>query len=314
MKIYNPRKAIRSIKDQYSSLITLLREISSFSNIAKNGLHYHAGENICYTLIFTGQIICVDRRDASLAPHLILQGIWEMELTQMCERFVARKKSPTILDVGANFGWYGLVLSRFSPTAKVHFFEANPSISTLIGNTIQLNGLRGRAFVINSAVSDQSGIELRLHVPQALKGSASLHAFNSSIGETMGEVSTSDVQTISIDDYCANHAISEVDFIKIDVEGHEAHVLRGAQNVLNRSKECGLMMEWNCERYPSDIFDLLGSFNFCWGMRADGSFADLTHQFRNASSVETFEKAARSTLSKDVLFDLLFSHSDDAFS
>lgn len=292
----------------------MLRDIASYSNQAKNGLHYHAGNNVSFTLIYTGQIICVDRRDISLAPHLILQGIWEMELTQACERFIRKRESPTIFDVGANFGWYGLVLSRFSPASNVHFFEANPSIAPLINNTIQLNGLRGRAHVNNNAVSDSSGQNLRLHVPTALKGSASLQAFNEWLSDIADTISTFDVQSITLDDYCRNQGITEIDFLKIDVEGHEAHVLRGAQETLKNSQSCGLMMEWNCERYPAEIFDLLGSFRFCRGMRSDGSFADLTHYFRNSSTITDFEDAARVALSRHEQFDLLFSHSEDAYA
>ena len=73
----NLENSLEICLEKISTLFSHLEEIAAFANDAKNGLFYHSGQDVILTAIFTGQIIAVDRRDVSLAPHLIINGMWE---------------------------------------------------------------------------------------------------------------------------------------------------------------------------------------------------------------------------------------------
>lgn len=262
------------------------------------------------TTIYTDQIIAVNRNDLSLAPHLILKGVWEMELSRKCEHLVASTVEPVIFDVGANYGWYGLILSRFSAASSVHFFEANPNLVELIKKTISVNGLVARAHIEHSAVGFADGATLTLNVPRFHMGSASCKSFRpevlSQVFESEAEVQTFQVNTCSLDQSCETKGISSIDFMKIDVEGAEENVLLGAKNIIEKSSRLNIMMEWN-RCYSDKIMEVVKGFSGCEGLALNGQFVNLSQILCDSSTVLDFESRVSSLLSKpSSAFDLFF--------
>jgi FkbM family methyltransferase len=297
--------------DRFEHLLERLREIASFADDAKNGRHYHAGDDSILTTIYTGQIIAVDRRDMSLAPHLILSGKWEMELSRRCESIVQEIKRPVIFDVGANFGWYGLILSRYCPDSQVHFFEANPSIVPLLQKTVLVNGLALRSSINNCAVSSGSDESLILSIPRLHKGSSSVSGFSQSLEkyyEGADDVEEVAIQSITLDDFCNRNSIDSIDFLKIDVEGFEGRVLSGSRQVIKSSPRLAIMMEWNKRRYEDDLLTILKEFRRCEGLGAEGSWVDLSPVLSKSDSIESFEEGAGNYLGKAEKnwYDLIF--------
>lgn len=297
------RRLLRSLKRRFTagnSTKRLLHEIAFFTNEAKNGRWYDAGDNTILTSIYTNQIIAVDRRDVSLAPHLILRGIWEMELTQKCESIVSQINDPIIIDVGANFGWYGLVLSRFSGQSSIHFFEANPNLIKLLEKTTLVNGLALRSTINNCAVSSRSGETLELSIQKHHLGSSSIHEFSTSqltsYHEKPEDLQKISIQSISLDDYCNSNAIDAIDFLKIDVEGAEANVLAGASQIISRSPKLVMMVEWNKSRYGNDILATLAQFRSCEGLHHSGHWVDLSEALHGSTTVQSFEQALTTSL------------------
>lgn len=289
-----------------------LHEISRFSNDARNARWYYAGDNLILTTIYSDQIIAVDRRDVSLAPHLILKGIWEMDLTQKCEALIKQSSNPVIFDVGANFGWYGLVLSRFSDNSSIHFFEANPNLIKLLQKTTLVNGLALRSRINNLAISARSGETLELSIQKHHLGSSSLHEFSDSqlicYHENPEDLQKVRVQSMSLDDYCNASNIREINFLKIDVEGVEASVLKGATEVISRSSNLTMMMEWNKSCYSDDILQIVSLFKTCEGMHRSGRWVELSNALTNSDTVHDFEQTL-DTILKDTTrsaFDLIF--------
>lgn len=282
--------------------LDVIRETASFANSAKNGRWYDAGGETLLTTIYTDQIIAVDRNDLSLAPHLLLKGVWEMELTGRCERLVSDLKNPVILDVGANFGWYGLILSRFSSESRIHFFEANPHLVSLIQKTLSVNGLLSRAAIINSAVGSDDESIVTLSVPRSHLGSASVRGLApeqlAMIYEDESEMHSFKVQMCTLDRYCATAGIASIDFLKIDVEGSEGDVLLGAKNIIKSSPRLNIMMEWNRGCYADDVMSIVKEFSACEGLSSNGALVDLTGILHGTASIDEFEAKVMSALSK----------------
>lgn len=308
------KKLLQRVNNRGFNHARALEDIAHHANEAKNGRYYELGNGTILTMIYTGQIIAVDQNDLSLAPHLILKGEWEKELTDRCEMLVRSLESPVIFDVGANFGWYGLTLSRFSSTSTVHYFEANPDITNLLSKTVLVNGLPLRAKINNLAVSDKSGEQLSLKVLRMHKGSSSIFGFNLNLEkyyESEDAITTFKVESTSIDDYCKINAIGSIDFMKVDVEGAEEKVIVGAKETIAKSNRLSMMLEWNAGMYTEEMLRVLKAFKSCGGLDHEGNWQDLSAELKGAKDINNYERLVSSRLnSQENRHDLFFYQSD----
>ena len=129
----------------------------------------------------------------------------------------------TIFDIGANIGYYAVQFARVAcPPATVHAFEPVSAQAALLRENVGLNRLHN--VVINqAAVSDRAGAQ-RIYV-----------AAGSNTGQSsLARVSphSEQVDTVTVDEYCASRSIARIDLVKIDVEGHELQVLKGMAGML----------------------------------------------------------------------------------
>lgn len=134
---------------------------------------------------------------------------------------VARHRAS--VDVGANLGLFTLPLSRYSTT--VHAFEPNPQPFRLLQSFVPAN-----VIIRNMAVGDQHG-EVEFCVPRTRRG------WSNNGGHIGGERKRPQdlvlrIPCTPLDDV----DLGDVGFIKIDVEGHELGVLRGAEKVIRRCR------------------------------------------------------------------------------
>jgi FkbM family methyltransferase len=129
------------------------------------------------------------------------------------------------LDVGANIGVHTVRLARLAgPDGEVIGFEPDPGLVRRARRNIELNGL-GNARVIEAAASEQPG-EMRLYRPgprDTNRGRASVLRHPHLTG------AAATVPVVTIDGVCAGAPVA---LIKIDVEGHEAAVVRGAADTI----------------------------------------------------------------------------------
>lgn len=138
------------------------------------------------------------------------------------ERFVLDALSAQpfgcVFDVGANVGDWAMMAHERFPDAKIHCFEiVADTVRTLRAQTASMPAIAVNAF----GLSNQSG-EVRLKCFPGYSALASMievtHPFESTEGT--GRVQRGD-------DYCREHAIDHIDFVKIDVEAAESMVLEG---------------------------------------------------------------------------------------
>ena len=151
------------------------------------------------------------------------------------------KEGNVFLDAGANFGYYSLI---FSQTAeKVYAFEPNPMVYKRLLENINLNHIRN-IVTEPQCLSDVSSKSIKLYtVSGAEKGNATL-SFRSDSKIVECEATT-------IDNYFKDK--DRLDFIKIDVEGAEDKVLRGAQETLGRLRPVILFESFKPEQNLSDL-------------------------------------------------------------
>jgi FkbM family methyltransferase len=124
----------------------------------------------------------------------------------------------TFFDVGANIGLISFGVASLRPDVAVHAFEPNPSNTEAWRHNQRLNDAVD-ATLCGAAASDRAG-QADFAIP------------SDSASGTIRPDGEHTVATITLDDYCAEHGITYIDVLKIDVEGHELPVLLGASRLL----------------------------------------------------------------------------------
>lgn len=141
------------------------------------------------------------------------------------------KKGDVFIDIGAYKGWYSLnAASVVESQGKIYAFEPNPSVAVRLEENCRLNKFKNinihkvallnisstKPFWIGS--EDMLGSLKKNHVEQHSK--SKLKKIN--------------IVTDTLDKFCKTEKIKQIKLIKIDVEGEELRVIKGAKNTLNR--------------------------------------------------------------------------------
>ena len=127
------------------------------------------------------------------------------------------------IDIGANVGVWSYWLSKYAK--KVESFEPNPKIFNVLKN-IKIKNVN----TYNIALSNKSG-SVDLLIPKGSKGFSNQGASLSPI-KVQGEHKSISIEAKCLDEY----NFLDVNFIKIDVEGHEHEVIEGAKETIKKCK------------------------------------------------------------------------------
>jgi FkbM family methyltransferase len=185
-----------------------------------------------------------------------------------------------VVDAGANIGLHALFFAkRIAPGGSVYSFEPAPKIFERLVTHVRDSGQRNIR-CLNSALGAVPGfVELVHDVQDTSRTSVRL--------ESGGEKSSRDrVPVESLDDFTAKESISRIDFLKIDVEGFEGEILRGASSLLREGKIEVLQVEidpTSLDRAGSNPCSILGVLEAC-GYRL-ASWEATTRSFRPATEV-----------------------------
>ena len=164
---------------------------------------------------------------ADIAYGIARNGVVEKEETELVLKIL--KQLPehfTLLDIGANTGYYGIMSAFLFPTSQTHSFEPIKEHCELIQQSTYLNRLS------NVTVNEYALGEI----------AAKKDIYTAGSGTTLVENFTENVRnkiTIEIkklDDVVKEKQIQNILFIKIDVEGFEYEVLKGAREIFSTGK------------------------------------------------------------------------------
>jgi rfaE bifunctional protein nucleotidyltransferase chain/domain len=136
---------------------------------------------------------------------------------EVLEYISARYKGGVALDIGANIGNHSIFFSKFI-FDKTYSFEADVRNFTLLSENKVRNNIGDDKLIIHNVALSDGNYKYNLQ------------EFESNMGGTKVIEGSGEPTTQKLDEF----ELPKVDFIKIDVEGHELKVLKGAVNLINR--------------------------------------------------------------------------------
>jgi FkbM family methyltransferase len=157
-------------------------------------------------------------------------------------RFI--KPEAVVFDVGAHAGhWTDAVLAH-CPSARVHLFEPLPTQAQALRERFAEGIARGQLSVEACALGEYDESR-EFHHYTGSPAWSGLHRRRSVESEARVQPPESiNVRVITLDEYCRSAGVSRISFLKIDVEGGELAVLRGAQQLLRRGDIDFLQFEY----------------------------------------------------------------------
>lgn len=210
--------------------------------------------------------LVLDEADKDFSRQIKMTGKYNYETLEstIFEKYL--KNSMTVLDLGANIGYYTMfAASIVGPLGKVFAFEPSPNNLNLIRASVQVNSFHN-VVVVDGAVSDQVGISSFYLSPYYISEHSLFdYHYSSGLYTSQNKI---DVNVLTIDHYVEKQVISKVDFIKMDIEGSESKALNGMKKTLDENKNLILITEFwprgfaNDKKNPRDFLETLQQFEF----------------------------------------------------
>lgn len=216
-----------------------------------------SGDSVIMTTKEKIKILC-DKNDLRIVPIEILNfNSYEKAEAEMALSLI--ENGFYIFDVGANFGWYSLLFSKYIKNAKIFAFEPITKTFNYLKANIKLNKATN-ILPYNLGFSNKKG-ESVFYFRSAESGSASLV-------DLKGDKKAQRVvcKMSRLDDFVRNKKL-KIDFIKCDVEGAELLVFEGAEETIIKNKPViftEMLRKWSAKfnYYPNEIISLLKSIGY----------------------------------------------------
>ncbi|MCS6775773.1 MAG: FkbM family methyltransferase [Chloroherpetonaceae bacterium] len=189
-----------------------------------------------------GTRILGDYRDRYCVDQMVMPAAPDPVVELLIRRVQARPG--IILDVGANMGMLTVALARRMPDRQILAFEPVAETARRAAATFALNQLCHVGLMI-AAVGAQDG-ELTFYTAPGHSDYASAHPTETPLEIHWVE---SRVPCVTLDTLMRTGVFAQVGAIKIDVEGHEMDVLRGAQELI-RQYQPDILFEYNYRIAP----------------------------------------------------------------
>jgi FkbM family methyltransferase len=215
-------------------------------------------DGVIFTTRKRGLKYCGDPLDRRIIPIEILNlcGYEERELELMLELL---EPCNTIVDMGANVGWFVMNAARVYPDKTLHAFEPVPKTFEYLRRNLALNRIDG-VKVYNLAVGEKDQNITLYYYPEC--------SANASARNVSGTTHARKIpcRAVSLDSFAREHGLV-VDFIKCDIEGAELFAFKGARGVLERDRPMvfsEILRKWSAGfgYHPNDLLDFFAGLGY----------------------------------------------------
>lgn len=220
---------------------------------------------------FNNMKLYIHETDIDGAPMwLSCFGSYEPSETEMVNRIIKQlPDKATVFDVGANIGWYSLILKKCFENINVYSFEPAPENFVRLQKNFRLNNLND-AHLVNAGFYKEKG-KLDFHFNPERTGASSIKNILDQNIETI------QVDMDTIDSWVVDNNLERLDFIKCDVEGAELFVYQGGIESIKKYKPIimsEMLRKWSAkyDYHPNDIIQLFGNIGYeCYVIDEDNN-------------------------------------------
>jgi FkbM family methyltransferase len=210
--------------DKYKHILT------RFVNLEKQGrfIKYKNGQGVTFNLDLEEyqmkQIFFFDFYEKNTIRHVLKL------MTKL------KTKPVTCIDVGGNIGFYTLTIDKALTNIEheIHCFEPNPSTIEYLEKNLLENETTSVQMNPIGLSNKEGTFTLRYNLKNT--GTASIYR-----GDKKGK--TVEINVTTLDKYCEERGIGNIDIVKVDIEGAELDFLKGATGIINKSKNLIIIME-----------------------------------------------------------------------
>ena len=187
-----------------------------------------------------GHRIFLDTNDIHIMCHMLEHREWEPQNREIIKETLKKADfKGCCVDVGANIGLHSVYMAGLlNNEGTVVCFEPNKSVYQILRDNLDINGLLWKSSIYNCAVSDHAGDGV-MHVYDERAGMSGLGK-----NDGLGECKEQNVDIVTLDDTIDLNL--RIPLLKIDVEGFEWDVVKGAKNLIESHKdEITIILEWH---------------------------------------------------------------------
>lgn len=169
----------------------------------------------------------------------------------------------TVIDAGANVGNWSSVAAEYFKNATIHAFEVTPDTFAELNEKC----LSHPRIVANQLGLDQQEGQIRINKVRAHHGANSAYP-RDLLKSEVEEVAVCDVTTL--DQYLSEQGVDQVDFLKIDTEGMDFRVLKGAKEYLSSGSISTIQFEYGMVAVDTgfllkDFYEMLEGYGYVVG-------------------------------------------------
>jgi FkbM family methyltransferase len=211
---------------------------------------------------FDGDLKISLDRGSVISSAIYWAGHHSLPLVKFLRGFL--KPEMTVADVGANIGEVTLYSAKRLSLGRVLSFEPVPGVFQQLSENVALNAF-GNVEMFNVGLYDRDGV-----LPLYLKDDDAYGLVNEGVGSVFGSPGDKTQVTIPLrkfDDLAQEIALNRLDFLKIDVEGAELMVLKGAESSLRAFRpvivtESSAANQKLAGYSARDLYEYLGSLGY----------------------------------------------------
>jgi FkbM family methyltransferase len=197
-------------------------------------------------------LFLVLEKDTFINECLEKYGHWEKPTMDICRSYL--KSDSYVIEVGAHIGSHTVILSDICKDGVVYSFELQKLIFQLLNANLLLNTCKN-VYTYMEAASDENKIESIGEIDYQ-----NMNKFNSGLGSlnAVRQYQGYPINIISLDNKFSE--IKKLNLIKIDAEGHEVPILKGAKKLIKKFKPL-ILTEFDVNN-KQKIIDLLPEYKF----------------------------------------------------